>query len=483
MSFFDKQINDPVHGVVGLSSIETEVISTKVFQRLHNVKQLGLGVLVYPGANYSRFSHSLGACHLAGEMIDAVARNSTRKFGDREKQLYRLGGLLHDIGHYPFSHTFEHVIENFYKDSKFLSGTSTMTTEDSPEGEAAVFDHELMGRKIIEHDEELNNVFGKHGFSVNDIKSIFTAEDPQSLVTLISSDLDCDRLDYLMRTALHAGLPYGRVDVPYIVSQLTLDKEGRPCLSRKAVKAADHFLISRYFDYTQVPFHKAVTGLEIALEKVLSHLLVRNKLNCSSGAMLKRLKSGEWCNFDDQYMTNLFREELELEKTRDDELYYASLVSVLRRRPPKLVLNCDRVQSRDWSKTHKLHRRHIESLIDKWSEKSGVNKTLWHVWSVPLALTKMGSAIRIDATTMAEEPEKDEGLRSQLIWIKGLNPEDPELAKPITAARDTLVRTLCDQQFFGLRLYVNLSGSDEGIVEKTKHIRNMIQSDIGDDLD
>jgi hypothetical protein len=84
---------------------------------------------------------------------------------------------------------------------------------------------------------------------------------------------------------------------------------------------------------------------------------------------------------------------------------------------------------------------------------------------------------------MAEEPEKDEGLRSQLIWIKGLNPEDPELAKPITAARDTLVRTICDQQFFGLRLYVNLSGSDEGIVEKTKHIRNMIQSDIGDDLD
>ena len=199
--------------------------------------------------------------------------------------------------------------------------------------------------------------------------------------------------------------------------------------------------------------------------------------------MLKRVRSGEWCNFDDQYMTNLFRTELDLKETEDDDLYYASLISVLRRKPPKLVLNCDRVENREWSKTHKLQRRDILSRIDSWSAKSGVNKRLWHVWSVPLALTKMGSAIRIDAATLADDPEKDEGLRSQLIWIKGLNPRDPETATPITSARDTLVRTLCDQQFFGLRLYVNLSGMDKGVIEKTKQIRAMIQSDIGDDLD
>jgi HD superfamily phosphohydrolase len=482
MNFFEKQINDPVHGVVGLSSIEIEILSTKVFQRLHNVKQLGLGVLVYPGANYSRFSHSMGACHLAGQMVDSLSRNSNREFDDKERQLYRLGGLLHDIGHYPFSHTFEHVIENIYKDSKFLSESPALDVEDSPKGEPAVFDHELMGRKLIENDDELKSVFERHGFTTDEIRSVFTAEDPQSLVTLISSDLDCDRLDYLMRTALHAGLPYGKVDVPYIISQLTLDSEGRPCLNRKAVKAADHFLISRYFDYTQVPFHKAVTGLEIALEEVLRGLISRKKLNCSSGAMLKRVQSGEWCNFDDQHMINLFRTELDLPDAKEDALYFASLVSVLRRKPPKLVLNLDRVEDRDWSKTHKLHKKDVESRIANWSAKTGIDRRLWHVWSVPLALTKMGSVIRYDVATSPEEPEKDEGLRSQLIWIKGLNPSEPELATPITSARDTLVRTLCNKQFYGLRVYVNLSVIEDGSVN-ANNIRKMIQTDIGNDLD
>ena len=99
---FVKRINDPVHGPIELTAVEQDVISSPTFQRLHNVKQLGLGSLVYPAANYSRFSHSIGACPVLGEILRAIEKNSIITLKKEECQLFRLAALLHDIGHYPF---------------------------------------------------------------------------------------------------------------------------------------------------------------------------------------------------------------------------------------------------------------------------------------------------------------------------------------------------------------------------------------------
>ena len=180
MSFRYKQVNDPVHGTIHLSKVEVDVISTEVFQRLHNIKQLGLGVLVYPGANYSRFSHSLGACHLAGKMYDSVARNSQRICNEKEKQIYRLCGLLHDIGHYPFSHTFEHVGKTVYSNG--------VQAEDKVEG--FFEDHEKIGTHIMENSIELKNVFDKHEINMGNFFGAFSALVPDTLTAIISSDLD-----------------------------------------------------------------------------------------------------------------------------------------------------------------------------------------------------------------------------------------------------------------------------------------------------
>jgi HD superfamily phosphohydrolase len=113
--FHYRRLTDAVHGTFGISELESDIISTRVFQRLHSVKQLGLAYLVYPDLNYSRFAHSVGACHIAGRMMRAINLNSTRQFTDDDIQIYRLAGLLHDIGHYPFSHAMEHVIADHYK--------------------------------------------------------------------------------------------------------------------------------------------------------------------------------------------------------------------------------------------------------------------------------------------------------------------------------------------------------------------------------
>jgi uncharacterized protein len=121
MPDFDwKQIHDPVHGTVGLSKLEVDIISSRCFQRLHHIKQLGLAYLVYPTLNYSRFSHSLGACHIVGRMLRSIERNSGREFSPAEWQLYRVAALLHDIGHYPFSHAMEKAVADFYKGKEFL---------------------------------------------------------------------------------------------------------------------------------------------------------------------------------------------------------------------------------------------------------------------------------------------------------------------------------------------------------------------------
>lgn len=156
---FVKRINDPVHGTIGITAVERDVISSPTFQRLHNVKQLGLGSLVYPSANYSRFSHSVGACHVIGGMLQAIELNGGQSLPVGQCQLYRLAALLHDIGHFPFSHTFEHAIRDYYTVEAL---TTAEGNGEAPERDV-VFNHETLGREILRTDTRLQEIFGEHG--------------------------------------------------------------------------------------------------------------------------------------------------------------------------------------------------------------------------------------------------------------------------------------------------------------------------------
>lgn len=170
--FHFKRLTDPIHGTFGISKLEAEIVSTPVFQRLHNVRQLGLAHLVFPGAGYSRFAHSLGACHIAGRMVRAINQNSKgTPINEHEMQLYRLAGLLHDIGHYPYSHAMEHGIGNFYAPEKYLEKKGEDGKPVAPEDNNAPpsYDHEALGRAIIENDPDIGDVLKRNKFSTDEV--------------------------------------------------------------------------------------------------------------------------------------------------------------------------------------------------------------------------------------------------------------------------------------------------------------------------
>ena len=377
----EKGISDSVHGTIELNKVETRLISTPAFQRLRAIKQLGLGYMVFPGADYSRFSHSLGACHVTQQLVQALS-NAGVTIAEDEKVGYRLAGLLHDIGHYPFSHAMEDAIADHYA-SRLIQ-----TDEPNPGGSPAVssvpeswLDHESVGKEILTTDPDVLKGLQEFGISPESVYQIFTREKPPRFSNLISSDLDADRIDFLLRTAHHTGLPYGQVDLPYILSQIRVDSEERICIHPKALRTADHFLLGRYFDYQSVAYHKTVAALELVLKDVLRALLENGSLDCSKSAIKAKIDSGEWLRFDDAEIIRLMRE---LAGSTKDDIIRAKAESILFRRPPKMVYQLESLELRgdDSDSVHALRRKFVGERIPQWAEKFAIDEKLWYVWDL-----------------------------------------------------------------------------------------------------
>jgi HD superfamily phosphohydrolase len=147
VDFLTKRISDPVYGSMGFSEAETDVIGTPNFQRLRNIKHLGLVDYVFPGATYARFSHCLGTCHLTGRILDSLCKVRP-DIEEREVQIYRMAALLHDVGHYPFSHAMDEAVEDHYK-SLFLDETGTASTGSEGETGPKWYSHESLGKHVV----------------------------------------------------------------------------------------------------------------------------------------------------------------------------------------------------------------------------------------------------------------------------------------------------------------------------------------------
>jgi HD superfamily phosphohydrolase len=490
--FHFRRITDAVYGTFGISKLESDIISTKAFQRLHNVKQLGLAYLVYPDANYSRFAHSVGACHVAGRMMQAIQLNSNRQFDEEERQLYRLAALLHDLGHYPFSHAMEHVVQDHYQERALLEQPQQAAREvgdqaavrdpvaqpvaqpqDQGERPPAAFSHETLGRKIIELDAEIGAVLERHRLSRDDLKAAFSRERPGSLVSLVSSDLDCDRLDYLMRTSRHAGLPYGRVDADYIIGQTCIDSHGMLCLSKKAMRAADHLLVSRYFDYTQIVFHKTVVGMEEVLKDVISQLLARGLVDCSGATLENMIRDGTFADFDDHFLVGRIRQAA-TELATGDPLAL-KIASVLSRKPPKLVVASERIDSREGRRDHKNRFDQLRQQIPRLAARFEIDETLWHPWEVQLDMTKIGSHIPL---TRAEEGEFEEEA-AQAVRILTTDSHAANCRSlPLVEHNSALMKQLSNSRLYAIRLYVHIGGDAAAARERRDQIAARIRQDL-----
>lgn len=447
-----KTVTDPVHGNIGLTEVEARIMATPAMQRLHNVRQLGLAHLVYPGANYSRFAHSVGACHNAGCLIDAIERND-KPLSQEEAQEYRLVALLHDVGHYPFSHATETVIKNYYSNSLFtravVQPAVVPALDEAPVKAVAsdappFYNHEKLGEFIIRNDEEIGRVLKDYNISSADIADRFSKAKPDPLISIISSDLDCDRLDYLKRTALNSGAPFGSVDIGFLMEQATRDETGVFCFKLKAARAADHLLVSRFYDYMQVPYNKTVVALEWSLSKCLHELLRRNCLDCSGHEMENRIQSGVWKYFDDQCVVHLFRELVS--SSGVDELVRDHALAILERKTAKLIAGWDEIVGFDEMENITRAKYALESKCKDICRSLGIHEDRFFTWQVPVKFMKFN----------ANSSGYDEEKLAEAVQI--LNSSGR--AGLLVNRKDTLIHRLCSYQMAGLRVYYLPDGKE-----------------------
>lgn len=248
---------DPIHDHIHIRhQLILDLIDTKEFQRLRRIKQLGTSQYTFHGAEHSRFSHSLGVYELARKICDHFLRNYPEEWDDSERLVTLCAALLHDIGHGPFSHTFEKIFET---------------------------DHEALTTQIILDEEtEVNKVLRRISPTFpNEVASIITQDYPNpQVVQLISSQIDADRMDYLQRDAYYTGVTYGHFDLSRILRVIRPYKDGI-AFQYQGMHAVEDYVVRRYQMYMQVYFHPVSRGMEVTLDRLLTRardLYQKNKL-------------------------------------------------------------------------------------------------------------------------------------------------------------------------------------------------------------
>jgi len=373
--FRHKIIIEPVHGDIGLSKLETELIDTATFQRLKGIKQLAFAHTVYPNARHTRFEHSLGVMHITSRMLESF----TRKFSQDDVQKLRLGALLHDIGHYPYSHLMEKIDWDYAK--KYFtkrSGTSKEVTSDIPKEYPK---HEKLGATVIVKRKDIKEKLGEYNIiAPEEIAALITGQH-ESLPNFLSATLDTDRLDYLLRDSLNTGLPYGKVDLNYIVNNLELSQNNEVLVRAKAANSIEHMLLGRYFMFNTVYMHKTVFGFEEMVRRIVVMLWKQGKIPHSGEDIEKMAEddSDEFLRFNDGYLDEKIRVSAE---NRRDKALATLCKAVLFRKPPKLVYQISALKENNkldakTGEKYALLTRRQESLQKELVKEFHVPKEQW----------------------------------------------------------------------------------------------------------
>lgn len=396
-SNFTEKIYDNVYGFIYLTKEEKELLSTPYFQRLNHIRQLGLAYFVFPGAVHTRFSHSLGVLHIAEKMIQRLKKINYElltedKNKDKYHKILRLAALLHDIGHYPLSHT----IEASYKESSLFiekeynekinpllhkqANTNALTdktqiakdfksdinasninrilyySEKMKEIEDKKYHHENLAEKVIKS-KHFSNIL-KNKFKINDddidviCKIINGTNDKKEyfiLAKIIKSNFDADQMDYMIRDTQNTGINVN-IDLDYIINNLfvckrTFDHIERevPCYSAKALSSIEQFLLSKYYWYSNILYYEKSYIVNFIARRIYSYLLINNKIKkFNSMENIEELieKPEEFFFFNDAFFWT------EIEKIVSKPNKYASIIvklskMLINRQFPKLLSQSD----------------------------------------------------------------------------------------------------------------------------------------------
>jgi uncharacterized protein len=270
-------IRDPLWNNITLDDLSLRLVDTRAFQRLRYVRQLGLAYLVYPGATHTRFEHALGTWHLAGRTLEMLrSRGDLTSAHEREGRVVAAAALLHDIGHYPFSHALEEIGAPHHEDvadALLTRGEIANVLREQIDGEAPGQIVELIGRRS-----------------------------GSLLQGLISGSLDLDKIEYLKRDALMCGVPYGEIDVDRLLHSLSIVTDPVTQrlvvgVSEKGLSALESLLFAKYQMYRNVYWHHAVRSATAMYKRLVADAI-------ESGA----LRVSELASFSDEALLHQLEE-------------------------------------------------------------------------------------------------------------------------------------------------------------------------------
>ncbi|QLC50959.1 HD domain-containing protein [Methanolobus zinderi] len=243
-----KVIRDPIHGYIELDELTLSLIDSPPLQRLRRISQLGLSNLVYPGANHTRFEHSLGVMHLANILtsgIDTVSRD--------EKQELKVAALLHDIGHAPFSHVTEGLVKHYTRQG-----------------------HEDI--KEIMKRTEIADILDSHGINLSKVENHIQGK--TDFGKILNSEIDVDKMDYLVRDSHYTGVAFGLVDHMRLINEMQF-YENNLVVTEGGVKAAESLLVSRFLMHPSVYYHHVSRIAETMFTRAVDDLIQQGVLEPS----------------------------------------------------------------------------------------------------------------------------------------------------------------------------------------------------------
>jgi len=286
----DYEVRCPLHGSIPFNVRERDIINHPFVQRLRSISQLGLAQFVFPGATHTRFSHALGVMHLTGRVFDQVLRGLERDSGiplpreerQRARQIARLAGLLHDLGHPPFSHTFEALLPAKRALPIPRDWYSRIDLDEQASHEdfsvAAIYALSQEAPRLLPPDEA-RDICALIDQDIRPSAELTRAGGPSGghnlyplLKQMISGEIDADRMDYLRRDAHFAGVAYGNFDLERLIQSLSSvsTPQGRMmALDQSGIYTYENFLMARFHMAMQVYFHKTLLAFEYCLTQAV----------------------------------------------------------------------------------------------------------------------------------------------------------------------------------------------------------------------
>lgn len=446
-------VTDAIHGSIALTDEEWRVVDTPSFQRLRNLKQLQMAHLTYPNATHTRLAHSLGVFAMMGRVLDAAKRQKTLTLSDDVVGELRLAALLHDVGHYPYSHLMERIDKvNLTEELIELDGGATREIKLS-----GYPSHEEVGELIVTERVELRDALG--GLErAQRVAALFrrSATANPELSKLVHSSLDMDRFDYLLRDANAAGVPYGKVDLHYLLDCLQVSQEGTIGFSHKAISAAEHFLFARFFMHKVVYYHKTTYAFEEACRQLLRRCRDQYRHDVpTSGEEIRRriVQKDFFLNFTDAFVDRVVYNAATSDAASEDEAVLKQLARcIVDRRPPKLIGNVDELVSESSggiAERCKVFEANCKNGLADLSRQLNVDPRLFLFTGI--------KEVTLEKPAPSEE-ERDEFVK---IFEKGAS--EP---RPLVEIETSITHVAAKQAYKFVRLY--LVANDDAVVEKAR---------------